>query len=87
MVKSVQGHFGDTPLEKRQEVLREMYNFSCTCEACTNNYPLAKDLPKTYAETMTKSSSKSIDELKELDVKNVKLGVNFINIFPEPFLE
>ncbi len=78
---SIQGHFGDTPLEKRQELLREMYNFSCTCEACTNNYPLAKDLPKTYAETQ--SSSKNIDELKELDSKNLKLGEKIFDALEE----
>ena len=56
-----------------------MYNFSCTCEACTNNYPLAKDLPKSYVETLTQCPSKSIDDLKELDSKNLKLGEKILD--------
>lgn len=30
--------------EQRQRVLREQYNFSCTCEACKNPSPIEKGL-------------------------------------------
>ena len=45
-----QGHFGDTPKEKRQDILDRMFHFKCLCSACVNDYPLANKLPHTYSE-------------------------------------
>ena len=45
-----QGHFGDTPKEKRQSILSRLFHFNCCCVACVRNYPLASALPQTYSE-------------------------------------
>ena len=42
-----QGHFGDTPKQERQRILKNMFHFDCCCLACTHDYPLGKDLPDT----------------------------------------
>ena len=44
-----QGHFGNTSKTDRQKTLREMFHFECQCLACSNDYPLAEHLPKTYS--------------------------------------
>jgi hypothetical protein len=43
-----QGHFGDTPKEERQRILKNMFHFECHCIPCVNNYPLASELPDSY---------------------------------------
>ena len=45
-----QGHFGDTPIEQRQNILQEVFHFRCQCVACVNDFPLMKDSPSTYIE-------------------------------------
>ena len=69
-----QGHFGDTTREERQKILEDFYSFRCSCEACTKNFPLAKDLPKTYEDSFTQGSSLELSKLKELDARHVKIG-------------
>ena len=38
-----------------------MFNFQCRCNACVNNFPLAKDLPKTYSDAASLFVGKSKD--------------------------
>ena len=38
--------FLQKPREFRQASLQKQFNFLCSCEACKENYPLAKDLQK-----------------------------------------
>ena len=54
-----QGHFGDTRKEERQRILKNMFHFDCFCAACTSNYPLGRNIPKTY-EKCSKYIFKSV---------------------------
>ena len=46
-----QGHFGDTPRSKRQNILQRMFHFECKCHACQMDYPTSSGLSKSYANT------------------------------------
>ena len=43
-----QGHFADTLLEKRKQLMEEFFHFTCNCMACIQNYPQYKNLEKTF---------------------------------------
>lgn len=43
-----QGHFADTLLEKRKQLMGDYFHFICNCLACTQNYPLYSQLDKTF---------------------------------------
>lgn len=45
-----QAHFGNTAKAKRQEILQSMFHFVCSCEACEEDFPLAQELPQSFAE-------------------------------------
>ena len=42
------GHFADTLLEKRKQLMGDYFHFICNCLACTQNYPLYDQLDKTF---------------------------------------
>ena len=42
------GHFADTILEKRKQLMGEHFHFTCKCLACTKNYPLYCHLDKAF---------------------------------------
>ncbi len=43
-----QGHFADTPLPKRRQLMQNFFHFTCQCLACTEDYPVYEDLPATF---------------------------------------
>jgi hypothetical protein len=73
-----QCHFGDTPREQRRSTLEALYSFVCQCPACVDDYPLAKDLPKTYEESLSKSNLE-IEKIRELDQKHLKIGEELLD--------
>ena len=62
-----------------------MYNFVCQCPACVNDYPLAKDLPKTYEEAFSKRNENNLDlkKMRELDEKHLKIGEDILDAVEE----
>ena len=38
------GNYAETPLDQRQESLKNTYHFSCSCQACLENWPMYADL-------------------------------------------
>ena len=59
------GHFGDTPFEERQRLLKSMFSFECACQACKERFPLSKDLPASY---------EAAGLSKDLDLQHEALG-------------
>ncbi len=43
-----QGHFADTDLEKRRKLMQDFFHFTCTCNACTENFPTYEDLDDNF---------------------------------------
>ena len=76
-----QGHFGDTRKEERQRILKNMFHFDCLCAACTSNYPLGRNIPKTY-EKCSKYIFKSVGAvpyIKDIQqsIEKCDLDLNF----------
>jgi hypothetical protein len=75
----LQGHFGDTPRDRRRAQLREMYHFDCACPACVSDYPVAKDLPKSYEEALAGTGSLPADKIRDLDAKHAEIGQKILD--------
>ena len=43
-----QGHFADTSLEKRNNLMEKFFHFKCTCQACEENWPLYDELEDEF---------------------------------------
>ena len=72
-----QGHYGNTSEADRQNSLRKVFHFDCKCSACSNHYPTAQDLPKTYSAEGSKysGSSEVTQELKlKFDKENERMN-------------
>lgn len=72
-----QGHFGDTPLEKRRAVLKKLFYFDCACLACVRDYPLGKHLPRTFADSGSVLKPLEEGEMKDpLELDRIYLDYN-----------
>ena len=60
-----------------------MYSFTCDCTACTNNYPLAKDLPKTFEEGLLQPDLIGSESLKEAHAQHLKIGEQILDALEE----
>ncbi|CAO1430277.1 unnamed protein product [Diamesa serratosioi] len=58
-------------LSERQFPLKDQYNFKCSCEACTLNYPLFHDLKKTSYQ-FQRFMSDDVEMLQKLTVERAK---------------
>ena len=77
-----QGHFADTPLAKRQQLMKEIYHFTCACTACTQNYPLYEDLKDDFTNeeylSLTGEEKNAIEDqnyFKALQIMERKLQI------------
>ena len=76
-----QCHFATTPKFQRQTTLQKIFHFLCRCSACENDFPLARDIPKTYMDTASFFSGKTTElEKFFLELKNISKSMDCTNI-------
>lgn len=51
--------FADAPREMRQETLLDEYEFTCTCEACENDFPSSPYYPWAQVPIIVTDATKS----------------------------
>ena len=77
-----QGHFADTPIDKRKELMQKYFHFTCKCKACEENWPTFDKLEEDFENeeykeltTQLQIAFEDADYQKALAVMQKKLSL------------
>lgn len=81
-------NFTFSPREERQKFLLNDFQFKCSCEACTADFPLMENLKKVDKNFHSPSNYvASVEEAKEIFKQNCEYVEEKIKSFPFPCYE
>lgn len=88
MIVFLSANFAFSPRDERQEFLLKDFLFKCSCDACTDNFPLMQNLKKCDKNFQPPpATAKSYEDAKDIFRQNCQFVKENREKFPFPCFE